>query len=91
MLVIPALKRQRKEDCKEFEASLGYTVNLKPACTIEWEPIKKNPKQNEMKAIQTKPLNKQTKIIPIPTKAKTEKQKTPKLQTKITEQQSNSA
>jgi hypothetical protein len=28
--VIPALERQRQEDC-EFEASLGYTVSWMPA------------------------------------------------------------
>lgn len=28
---IPALKRLRQEDYQEFEASSGYTVNVKPA------------------------------------------------------------
>lgn len=34
-LIILVLRRLRKVDCLQFEASLGYTVSFRPAWTTE--------------------------------------------------------
>jgi hypothetical protein len=51
MLITPALRRLKQEDCK-FKNSLGYIANSTPAWATSWYPVSK--KQNNNK--QTKNL-----------------------------------
>ena len=41
MLFIPALGRQRQEDCCKFEASLVYRVSSKTTRTVQRDPVSK--------------------------------------------------
>ena len=47
--MIPALRRQRQEECNEFKASLVYRVSSRTARVTQRNPVSKKTKQTKIR------------------------------------------